>query len=72
MNIEHTYANYVDDAAVKKIQSLEKETGMLIMAYATPYVAANLSPEHLKKIETLEKELCVRLVAYKSHSDADA
>ena len=67
MNIEHTYANYVDDAAVKKIQALEKETGMLIMAYATPYVAANLSTEQLNKIEELEKDLCVRLVAYKSH-----
>ena len=72
MNIEHTYANYVDDDAVKKIQALEKETDMLIMAYTTPYVAANLSPEQLKKIEALEKELCVRLVAYKSHSDVGA
>lgn len=72
MSVEHTYANYVDDAAVKKIQALEKETGMLIMAYATPYVTANLSPEQLKKIEALEKQLCVRLVAYKSHSDVDA
>ncbi|MGD9055108.1 MAG: hypothetical protein PVF38_03165 [Desulfobacterales bacterium] len=72
MNIEHTYANYVDDTAVKKIRALEKETGMLIMAYATPYVTANLSSEQLNKIEALEKELCVRLVAYKSHSDGDA
>lgn len=72
MNIEHTYANYVDDAAVKKIKALEKETGMLIMAYATPYATANLSPEQLKEIEALEKQLCVRLVAYKSHSDVDA
>ena len=67
MNIENTYANYVDDAAVKKIQALEKETGMLIMAYTTPYMAANLSSEQLEKIEALEQELCVRLVAYKSH-----
>ena len=67
MNIENTYANYVDDPAVKKIQALEKETGMLIMAYATPYATANLSAEQLEKIEALEQELCVRLVAYKSH-----
>ena len=67
MNIENTYANYVDDPAVKKIQALEKETGTLIMAYATPYVTANLSPKQLEKIEALEQELCVRLVAYKSH-----
>ena len=65
--MENTYSNYVDDAAIKKIQALEKETGMLIIAYATPYVTANPSPEQLKKIEALEQELCVRLVAYKSH-----
>ena len=67
MNIEHTYANYVDDEAVEKIKALEKETGTLIMAYATPYVSADLSPEQLKKIEALEQKLCVRLVAYKTH-----
>ena len=67
MDIEKTYANYVDDTAVKKIQDLEKETGTLIMAYATPYVPADLSSEHLEKIEALEKELCVRLVSYKTH-----
>ena len=67
MNIENPNANYVDDAAVKKIQAMERETGMLIMAYATPYVTANPSPEQLKKIEALEQELCVRLVACKSH-----
>ena len=67
MNIEKTYANYVDDTAVKKIRDLEKETGTLIMAYATPYAPADLSSEQLKKIEALEKELCVRLVSYKTH-----
>lgn len=67
MNIEQTYANYVNDEDAAKIQSLEKETGTLIMAYATPYVSADLSPEQLKKIEALEKKLCVRLVAYKTH-----
>lgn len=66
MNIEHTYANYVDDEAVAKIQALEKETGTLIMAYATPHVSADLSPDQLAKIEALEKKLCVRLVAYKT------
>ena len=67
MNIEHTYANYVDDKSAAEIQALEKETGTRIMAYATPSVAAELSPEQLKKIEELEKKLCVRLVSYKTH-----
>ena len=67
MDIENTYANYVDDKGVSKIQDLERETGTLIMAYATPSIPADLSADHLKKIEALENELCVRLVAYKSH-----
>jgi hypothetical protein len=67
MNLEHTYANYVDDEGVAKIQALEKETGARIMAYATPSVPADLPSDQLKKIEALEKELCVRLVAYKTH-----
>ena len=67
MNLEHTYANYVDDDGVAKIRALEKETGMRLMAYATPSVPADLTAEQLKKIEELEKQLCVRLVAYKTH-----
>lgn len=67
MNLEHTYANYVDDEAAAKIQALEKETGTRIMAYATPSVPADLTPEQLNKIEKLEKKLCVRLVSYKTH-----
>ena len=67
MNLEHTYANYVNEEGVTKIQDLEKETGTLIMAYATPGVPADLSTEQLNKIEELEKKLCVRLVAYKTH-----
>lgn len=67
MNLEHTYADYVDDKGAAKIQSLEKETGTRIMAYATPSVPAELSAEQLKKIEELEKKLCVRLVSYRAH-----
>ena len=40
MNLEHTYANYVDEKGAAKIQALEKETGTRIMAYATPSVPA--------------------------------
>ena len=67
MNIQKKYPNDVNDRAVEKIRNLEKETGTLIMAYATPYVPADLSSGQLKKIEALEKELCVRLVSYKTH-----
>lgn len=67
MNLEHTYANYLDDKGVDQIQSLENELGMRVMAYATPSVPGNLSAEQLKRIEELEKKLCVRLVAYQNH-----
>lgn len=67
MNLENTYANYLDDEGVASIQALEKETGTRIMAYNTPSVPADLASEQLKKIEALENKLCVRLVAYKTH-----
>lgn len=67
MKVENTYADYLDEAGVSKVQALEKETGTLIMAYATPSLAADLPGDQLKKIEKLENELCVRLVAYKTH-----
>ena len=67
MKLEHTYANYLDSDGVNAIQSLEKDTDTLIMAYATPSVPAKLSSGQLKKIEELEEKLCVRLVAYKTH-----
>jgi hypothetical protein len=67
MNLEQTYANYVDEEGVAQIQALEKETGTLIMAYTTPSVPAELSSEQLDKIKALEEKLCVRLVAYKTH-----
>ena len=67
MDLEQTYANYVDDEGVAQIQALEKETGTLIMAYTTPSVPAELSSDQLDKIKVLEEKLCVRLVAYKTH-----
>ena len=67
MDWEKSYADYVDEEGVNAIKALEKETGKLILAYPTPPVAANLTPEQMKKIEKLEKKLCVRLVAYEGH-----
>ena len=67
MNLEHTYANYIDNDGVSRIQELEKELGMRVMAYSTPSVPSDLTSEQLKKVEQLENKLCVRLVAYKTH-----
>ena len=67
MDFDHDYADYVDDNAVKKIQALEKEIGMTILAYPERPMAAQISKDNLKKIKALEKKLCVRLVAYDTH-----
>jgi hypothetical protein len=67
MDFDHDYANYVNEKDVEKIQALEKEIGMTILAFPERPKAANLSEEDLKKIKALEKKLCVRLVAYDTH-----
>jgi hypothetical protein len=67
MDFDRKYADYVNEKGVAKIQSLERETGKLILAYYTPPAAAHLSQDHLAKLQQLEKELCVRLVAYEKH-----
>lgn len=50
---------------LNKIQSLEKETGMILLAYEkeTPY--AKLTDEQVQRIQQLEKEMGVVLLAYK-------
>lgn len=67
MDFNHEYANYLDEAGIKAIQELEKETGTIIMAYPTPPAPASIDKATKQKIEALEKKLCVRLVAYESH-----
>lgn len=67
MDFDRTYSDYLDDAGIKEIQALEKETGKLLLAYYTPPAAADLTDEELKKIQDLEKKLCVRLVAYERY-----
>jgi hypothetical protein len=67
MDFDKSYADYIGEEGINKIQALEEETGKLIMAYYTPPVASNLDKDHLSKLQRLEKELCVRLVAYDKH-----
>ncbi len=62
--IQRKYAKLNKDD-LSKIQTLEKETGTILVAYEkdTPY--ANLTDEQVKRIQQLEKELGVILLAYK-------
>lgn len=67
MDFDRTFADYLDDKAVDQIQTLEKETGMRILAFSSPPATAKLSEKHLEKLKKLEEQLCVRLVAYETH-----
>jgi hypothetical protein len=67
MDLDNTYADYLDNQAVDQIQTLEQETGKRILAFYSPPMTADLSQEHLTKLQKLEEKLCVRLVAYEAH-----
>ncbi len=64
VTIQRKYAKLNKDD-LSKIQTLEKETGTILLAYEkdTPY--ANLTDEQVKRIQQLEKEMGVVLLAYK-------
>ncbi|MHC1585486.1 MAG: hypothetical protein ACXQS7_04410 [Candidatus Syntropharchaeia archaeon] len=49
------------DFQIKEIQELEKELGVILVAYHT---YANLTPDQLEKIKKLEKKLNVTLLAF--------
>ncbi len=51
-------------ADVGKVQKLEKEIGIVLLAFE-PNQYAELSAEKLKKLKAAEKELGVTVIAYK-------
>jgi hypothetical protein len=48
---------------VKKIMDVEKELGVVLVAYERPSAFSTLSGAALEKIQSLEKQLGVKLVA---------
>lgn len=48
-----------------KIEKLEKELDVVLVAFQKPTSFADLSPEELNKIQKLEKELGLTLLAMK-------
>lgn len=50
---------------LNKLQSLEKETGKIIIAYEKESPYADLTEEMVQKIRRLEEELKVVLLAYR-------
>jgi len=53
------------ESRLKKIQALEKELNVYLLAVEKAPTIASLSKEDLAKIQKLEKELGMILVAYK-------
>ena len=50
--------------AVKRMMELEKEFGIVLLAYERPAMFATVAAKDLEKMESLEKEMGVKLVAY--------
>lgn len=54
----------LDETNLAKLQTLETELGVRVVAFEKQYPPANLSEKQLKRLQTAEKELDVVLVAY--------
>lgn len=51
-------------AQEKKVKDLEKDLGLIVLAFEKPPKYAALSAGALKRTEEVEKELGIKLVAY--------
>ncbi len=65
VTVQRKYAKLNKDD-LGKIQSLEKETGTILVAFEKDSPYANLTDEQVKKIQQMEKDLGVILLAYKA------
>jgi len=54
----------LEPEGVAKVEALEKELGMHIMAFGRPLRFAGLLRDELAKVQALEEELGVTLVVY--------
>lgn len=56
----------LNNDAIQKIQTFEKETGKQLLALETGIQIADLSEKQLNELRKLEKDLSVVLLAYDS------
>jgi hypothetical protein len=63
MNCLPTYAR-IEPKAVEKLMAVEKDLGVLLLAYERPAKFATVTAKDLEKMESLEKEMGVKLVAF--------
>jgi hypothetical protein len=54
----------VSSSGIKKINALEKELGVVLMAYK-PLEFAELSASQIKELEKVEKDIGFTVIAYK-------
>ena len=54
----------LDEEQLKRVEQMEEQLGVNVLAYTQPIVPADLTEEQLAKLEALEAELGLCLVAY--------
>lgn len=55
----------LSEEQLRRVRDLEKDLGIVLVAFQKPPVFAKLSKTQISKLENMEKELGTRLVAYK-------
>ena len=56
----------LSDAQLKKIQKLEKDLDMVLIAHEKIPVISNLSREEVRALQEMEKRMGLTLVAYRA------
>jgi hypothetical protein len=56
---------HIDDSALKDLQKMEKEYGIILLAYETPPEPAALTQDQIIQVQNLEKKIDCRLIAYR-------
>lgn len=64
MKRQWKFAN-LDETAVKRVQAMEEELGMMVLVMEPHYPAAELTPSQVQRLQELEEELGVLLLALK-------
>ena len=65
MQISPGFAKLTDDQ-LKKVQNLEKDLDMILIAHEKIPVISNLSREEVRALQELEKRMGITLVAYRA------
>ena len=64
MKRQWKFAN-LDEKAVKRVETIEEELGMVVLVMEPHYPAAQLTDDQVQRLQQLENELGVLLLALK-------